>query len=94
MSKVLMNLFNALLNGLIFLQLGDSVRDSRSRIFSLFVALVIAPPQMVQLEPRFAALRAIFMSREKSNNTYHWSIFVISAIIVEIPYATVFALVY
>ena len=94
MSKVLMNLFNALLNGLTFLQLGNSVKDSRSRVFSLFVALITAPPQMIQLEPRFAALRAIFMTREKSNNTYHWSVFVISAIIVEIPYALFSALVY
>ena len=93
-SKVLMNLFNALLNGLTFLQLGNSVQDSRSRIFSLFVALITAPPQMIQLEPRFAALRATFVAREKSNHTYHWSVFVISAIVVEIPYALVSALVY
>ena len=89
-----MNLFNALLNGLTFLQLGNSVSDSRSKVFSLFVALITAPPQMIQLEPRFAALRSIFMTREKSNNTYHWSIFVISAIVVEIPYALFSALVY
>ena len=93
-SKVLMNLFNALLNGLTFLQLANSVRDARSQIFSLFVALITAPPQMIQLEPRFAALRTIFMTREKSNNTYHWSVFVISAIVVEIPYALFSALVY
>ena len=93
-SKLLMNLGNALLNGLTFLQLGNSVRDSRSQVFSLFVALITAPPQMVQLEPRFAALRSIFMARERSNNTYHWSCFVISAIVVEIPYALFSSLVY
>ena len=93
-SKILMNIANALLNGLTFLQIGESVRDSRSQVFSLFVALITAPPQMVQLEPRFAALRSIFMTREKSNNTYHWSVFVISAIVVEIPYALFSASVY
>ena len=58
------------------------------------MALIVGPPIGLQVEPRFTVLRDIFIHREKANLTYQWPVFVLSAIIIEIPYAFVTSLVY
>lgn len=88
-SKLLMNIANALINGLTFLNSGNNERGAYKRIFSAFMSLIVGPPLGLQLLPRFIALRDIFTQREKSSLTYSWICFVVPAILIELPYAFV-----
>ncbi|KAF2181432.1 ABC transporter [Zopfia rhizophila CBS 207.26] len=93
-SKLWMNVGNSLLNSLTYLQSPNTQRGVYNRVFSAFMSVIIGPPLGLQVEPRFVALRDVFMHREKASLTYHWLAFVLSAIIIELPYAFITSLVY
>lgn len=93
-AKFWMNICNALLNGLTFLQMAPDQAGAFDRVLTIFMATLMGPPLGLQVEPRFAALRDIFMLREKASYAYHWTIFVISGILIELPYSCLTALVY
>ena len=93
-SKLLLNVGNALFNSMSYLQSGPNQRGAYNRVFSAFMALIVGPPLGLQVEPRFTSLRDVFIHREKESQTYHWTIFVLSAIIIELPYAIITSLVY
>lgn len=93
-SKLLLSVGNSLLNGMTYLQSASDQRGVYNRVFSAFMALIIGPTLGLQVEPRFTSLREIFIEREKASLTYHWIIFVLSAIIVELPYVVFTSLIY
>lgn len=93
-SKLMMNVANALLNGLTFLNSGTNERGAYNRIFSAFMSLIVGPPLGLQILPRFIALRDIFTLREKASLTYGWVCFVVPAILIELPYAFLTSSVY
>nr|WQM87383.1 ABC transporter [Xylaria grammica] len=93
-SKLWMNVGNALLNGLTYLNSDNAQRGAYNRIFSAFMSLIVGPPLGLQIQPRFVALRDIFILREKASLTYSWLCFVVPAILIELPYAFITSLVY
>ncbi|KAI1825413.1 ABC transporter PeaB1 [Xylaria intraflava] len=93
-SKLLMNIGNALINGLTYLNSGSNQAGAYNRIFSAFMSLIVGPPLGLQIMPRFVALRDIFSSREKASLTYNWLCFVVPAILIELPYAFITSTVY
>lgn len=93
-SKLLLHIGNALLNSLTYLQSANDQRGAYNRVFSAFMALIIGPTLGLMVEPRFTGLREVFIQREKSSLTYHWMIFVLSAIMVELPYVVFCSLIY
>jgi ABC-type multidrug transport system permease subunit len=50
------------------------------------MALILAMPLMNQLQQRFAELAQLYLVREKPSKMYHWTTFVLSALLTEIPY--------
>ncbi|KAI3332377.1 ABC transporter PeaB1 [Xylariaceae sp. AK1471] len=93
-SKLLMNIGNALINGLTYLNSGNNVAGAYNRLFSAFMSLIVGPPLGLQIMPRFVALRDIFTLREKASLTYSWLSFVVPAILIELPYAFITSTVY
>ncbi|KAI1116059.1 ABC transporter PeaB1 [Nemania sp. NC0429] len=93
-SKLLMNVGNALINGLTYLNSNNSQAGAYNRIFSAFMSLIVGPPLGLQIMPRFVALRDIFSTREEASLTYSWLCFVVPSIIIELPYAFVTSSVY
>ena len=93
-SKLWMNVGNALLNSLSYLQSPTTQAGAYNRVFSSFMSMIVGPPLGLQVQPRFVTLRDIFLHREKESLTYHWLAFVLSAILVELPYAALTSLVY
>lgn len=93
-SKLFLNIGMALMNGLTYLQSNDDQRGVYNRVFSAFMALIIGPVLGLQIQPRFISLRDIFIEREKASLTYHWMTFVLSAIILELPYVVLTSLIY
>jgi ATP-binding cassette, subfamily G (WHITE), member 2, SNQ2 len=66
----------------------------QNRLFSIFMTLVISPPLIQQLQPRFINFRDIFASRENPSKIYTWATFVTAAFIVEIPWSLLFGTIY
>jgi hypothetical protein len=81
-----LHIFTGLFNSFTFYNLGNTVIDMQSRLFTVFMVLTISPPLIQQLQPRFLGMRDLFVARENSSRIYHWSAWVIAAIVVEIPY--------
>ncbi|RAH54522.1 ATP-binding cassette transporter [Aspergillus piperis CBS 112811] len=94
LGKFQLNIWMGLMNGLTFLQLSDDLTDSRGRMFSIFVGVITGPVLSLQIEPRFILLRDQFLARENESCVYHWSVFTISALLVEIPFTLLGGLVY
>ncbi|OKL59812.1 hypothetical protein UA08_04981 [Talaromyces atroroseus] len=76
MGKMQLNIWMGLINGLTFLQLSDSLPNSRNRLFSIFIAIT-GPVLTLQIEPRFIAFHDQFLAHEKESRVYHWSVFVL-----------------
>ncbi|KAI1387801.1 ATP-binding cassette transporter [Hypoxylon trugodes] len=93
-GKMQLNVWMGLINGLSFLQLSNSMTDSRNHMFSIFVGIITGPVLTLQIEPRFITFRDQFLAREKESRVYHWSVFVVSAFLVEIPFTMVGGLLY
>ena len=93
-SKLLLNVGNALLNSMTYLQSSSDQRGAYNLVFSAFMSLIIGPTIGLQVEPRFIGLREVFLQREKSSYTYHWIVFVASAITIELPWVMLTSLVY
>ncbi|PYI08307.1 hypothetical protein BO78DRAFT_405795 [Aspergillus sclerotiicarbonarius CBS 121057] len=94
LGKIQLNIWMGLMNGLTFLQLSNDLTDSRGRMFSIFVGVITGPVLSLQIEPRFILLRNQFLARENESRVYHWSVFTISALLVEIPFTLLGGLVY
>ncbi|KAI1128101.1 ABC transporter PeaB1 [Nemania abortiva] len=93
-SKLLMNIGNALLNGLTYLNSRRNQGGAYNRVFSAFMSLIVGPPLGLQTIPRFLELRDIFTLREKASLTYSWICFVVPSILIELPYAFITSTVY
>jgi ABC-type multidrug transport system permease subunit len=83
---IVLHIFVGLFSTFSFWMLGDSLVDMQSRLFAIFMTLIIAPPLMQQLQPRFLEARNIYTSREAKAKIYSWFGFVTGAIAAEIPY--------
>ncbi|KAI0898949.1 ATP-binding cassette transporter [Annulohypoxylon nitens] len=93
-SKMQLNVWMGLINGLTFLQLSDNMADARNRLFSIFIGIITGPVLTLQIEPRFTTFRDQFLAREKESHVYHWSVFILSTFLVEIPFTLVGGLLY
>ncbi|RDH19485.1 ATP-binding cassette transporter [Aspergillus niger ATCC 13496] len=94
LGKIQLNVWMGLMNGLTFLQLSNDLTDSRGRMFSIFVGVITGPVLSLQIEPRFILLRDQFLSRENESRVYHWSVFTVTALLVEIPFTLLGGLIY
>ncbi|XMA19034.1 hypothetical protein WAI453_011825 [Rhynchosporium graminicola] len=81
-----LHIFVGLFSTFSFWKLGNSLIDMQSRLFTVFMTLIIAPPLMQQLQPRFLDARNLYASREAKAKIYSWFAFVTGVVVSEIPY--------
>ena len=86
MGILFLHIFVGLFSTFSFWMLGNSLIDMQSRLFAVFMTLIIAPPLMQQLQPRFLEARNLYASRESKAKIYTWFAFVTGAVVSEIPY--------
>ncbi|KAH4908209.1 hypothetical protein HBI80_056770 [Parastagonospora nodorum] len=86
MGILVLHIFVGLFSTASFWMLGNSQVDMQSRLFTVFMTLIIAPPLMQQLQPRFLEARNLYASREAKAKIYSWFAFVTGAVVSEIPY--------
>ncbi|KAJ5462154.1 hypothetical protein N7530_010359 [Penicillium desertorum] len=93
-AKVWMNVANGLLKGLTFLTIPNSQQGAFDRVYTIFLSFLMGPPLGLSMEPRFTTFRDIFVYREKASRSYHWIVFVMSSIVIELPFTLITALIY
>ncbi|KAH6613067.1 ABC-2 type transporter-domain-containing protein [Boeremia exigua] len=84
-SKLAINILGGLFIAFTFYKEPSSIQGLQNKVFAIFMMLIICLILMVLVQPRLIDLRKIYDVREKHSNMYHWSVFIVSNIIVEIP---------
>lgn len=72
-------------NGFTFWQLGNSVNDMQSRMFTSFLILLIPPTVLNAILPKFYMDRALWEAREYPSRIYGWVAFCSASVLAEIP---------
>ncbi|KAL2869426.1 putative ABC multidrug transporter [Aspergillus lucknowensis] len=93
-SRIYASFFHALVNGLTYLQIGNSTTDLQSKAFSCFLVLMLVPEFINAISMRFIMNRDLWMAREGPSGIYGWVAFCTAQIVSEIPYAIISAVVF
>ncbi|KAL1955741.1 hypothetical protein VTO42DRAFT_8139 [Malbranchea cinnamomea] len=86
-SRLYASVLHALLNGLTYLQIGNSLTDMQLRSFSCFLILMIVPEFVNATAMKFIENRDIWQEREYPSRIYGWVAFTTAQIVAELPYA-------
>ncbi|KAI9266979.1 ABC-2 type transporter-domain-containing protein [Sporodiniella umbellata] len=81
--------FVGLLNGFSFWKLGNTASDLQDRMFSIFATFFFNSSLIILVQPKFMQERTWFR-REYASSYYSLSPFVLSCLLVEIPYLFVY----
>ncbi|KAL2846861.1 ABC-2 type transporter-domain-containing protein [Aspergillus pseudoustus] len=93
-SRIYAAFFHALINGLTYLQIGNSTTDLQSKAFSCFLVLMLVPEFINAISMRFIMNRDLWKAREGPSGIYGWIAFCSAQIVSEIPYAIVSAVIF
>ncbi|KAF9889523.1 hypothetical protein FE257_007233 [Aspergillus nanangensis] len=93
-SRLYASFLHALINGLTYLQIGNSATDLQSKAFSCFLVLMLVPEFINAISMRFIINRDIWKAREGPSGVYSWVAFCTAQIVSEIPYAIIGAVVF
>ncbi|KAB8205658.1 hypothetical protein BDV34DRAFT_212995 [Aspergillus parasiticus] len=93
-SRLYASFLHALINGLTYLQIGNSSTDLQSKAFSCFLVLMLVPEFINAISMRFIMNRDIWKAREGPSGVYGWVAFCTAQIVSEIPYAIISAVVF
>jgi ATP-binding cassette subfamily G (WHITE) protein 2 (PDR) len=65
----------------------------QNQLFSVFMLLTVFGNLVQQIMPHFVTQRALYEVRERPSKTYSWKVFILSNIIVELPWNTLMAVI-
>ena len=69
----------------------NSLQGLQNQLFAVFMLLTIFSNFCQQIMPHFVTQRALYEARERPSKTYSWQAFILSNIIVEIPWNSLMA---
>lgn len=87
-SKATLCISVSLFIGLVFLDAPKSIQGLQNQMFAMFNILSIFGQLVQQQMPHFVTQRSLYEVRERPSKTYSWKAFMLSQIIVEIPWNT------
>lgn len=85
-SKVALCTMSALFIGFIFFKAPLTHQGLQNQMFSIFMTFTIFGQLVQQIMPHFVTQRALYEVRERPSKTYSWQSFMISNIVVELPW--------
>lgn len=85
-SKVSLCLCSALFIGFSFFNAGTSQQELQNQMFAIFMLFTIFGQLAQQIMPNFVLQRSLYEVRERPSKTYSWKAFMISNIVVELPW--------
>ncbi|CAL3967330.1 unnamed protein product [Diplocarpon coronariae] len=94
-SKIALCFLATMFIGFSFFDSATSLQGIQNQLFSIFMLLTIFNSITSQIMPHFVTQRALYEVRERPSKTYSWQAFMVSNILVELPWnALVSVLVY
>jgi len=92
-SKTLLCTAVGLFIGFSFWRSPTSLQGMQDQLFSVFMLLTIFGNLVQQIMPHFVTQRSLYEVRERPSKTYSWQVFILSNIIVEIPWNSLMAVI-
>ncbi|KAF7555659.1 hypothetical protein G7Z17_g1989 [Cylindrodendrum hubeiense] len=90
-SKTALCTLISLFIGFIFFKAPNSIQGLQSQMFSIFNLITIFGQIVQQSIPQFVIQRSLYEARERPSKVYSWKVFMLSQIIVEIPWNSLMA---
>ncbi|XMA11583.1 hypothetical protein WAI453_004374 [Rhynchosporium graminicola] len=90
-SKISLCIAAALFIGFSFYNAGTSQQELQNQMFAVFMLFTIFGNLVQQIMPHFVTQRALYEARERPSKTYSWKAFMISNIVVELPWNSLMA---
>lgn len=87
LSKFLLNAGAGLFIGFSFWKTKYDISGLKNATFLCFMSLCISSPLINQVQDKAMESKDVYLAREASSNTYHWSVFLLAQLIVEAPLA-------
>jgi len=91
-TKSLLTLVQALFIGFSFWKMPNSLQGLQNQMYAIFMLFTIFGNFCTQILPHFVTQRALYEARERPSKTYSWKVFILSNILVEIPWNSLMAL--
>lgn len=88
-SKWILGVASGLFIGFSFYQAKSSLQGMQTVIYSIFMLCTIFTPLVQQLMPLFVTSRALYEVRERPSKAYSWKAFLLSNVLVEVPYMVI-----
>ncbi|KAH7417874.1 AtrD, ABC-transporter [Cadophora sp. MPI-SDFR-AT-0126] len=92
-SKIALCTLSVLFIGFSFYNSATSLQGTQNQLFSLFMLLTIFSSLVSQIMPHFVTQRALYEVRERPSKTYSWQAFMLSNILVELPWNALVAVI-
>jgi len=92
-SKLMLVTISALFIGFSFFMATNSQQGLQNQMFSIFMLFTIFGQLVQQIMPLFVTQRSLYEVRERPSKAYSWKAFIISNIFVEIPWASLCAVI-
>lgn len=69
----------------------NTIQGLQNQLFAIFLVMTMFSNIMQLVMPKFTADRALYESRERQSKTYCWPVFILSNMLVELPWQTLVA---
>ncbi|SCO92613.1 probable ABC1 transport protein [Fusarium oxysporum] len=92
-SKTALCTLVALFIGFIFFNAPNSIAGLQNQMFAIFNLMTIFGQLVQQSMPQFVIQRSLYEARERPSKVYSWKVFMLSQIIVEIPWNSLMAVI-
>ena len=92
-SKATLCTLSGLFIGFSFFKAENSQQGLQNQLFAIFLLLTIFGQLVQQIMPHFVTQRALYEVRERPSKAYSWKAFMLSSIIVELPWNSLMALI-
>ncbi|KAE8421218.1 ABC-2 type transporter-domain-containing protein [Aspergillus pseudocaelatus] len=88
-AKFMLGVVSALFIGFSYFLPGHSIQGIQNLLFSSFMLTSIFSTLVQQIMPKFVTQRSLYEVRERPSKAYSWVAFIVSNIVVEIPYMAI-----
>jgi ABC-type multidrug transport system permease subunit/ABC-type Mn2+/Zn2+ transport system ATPase subunit len=86
LSKYILGIVSGLFIGFSFWKADNTQQGFQNALFSIFLLCTIFSTMVNQIMPKFVLQRSLYEVRERPSRVYSWKVFIISQILVEIPW--------
>ncbi|KAG7286404.1 ZEB2-regulated ABC transporter 1 [Staphylotrichum longicolle] len=90
-SKASLCVLVALFIGFVFFKAPNTIQGLQNQMFAIFNILTVFGQLVQQTMPHFVVQRSLYEVRERPSKVYGWKVFMLSQIIVELPWNTLMA---